>query len=206
MVPSRFRTVTWRLTAMPKPTSAFHEDAKAAIVALAASRAAIDRLAAPSASGVYAIYLRTPGLLAPFTEGDGGLIYVGLSTDLAAREFEQHFASGSTGVSTLRRSLGAVLKEKLELRAIPRSAGASESNVRNYSFAGDGNEQLTKWMRDHLEVGVYASPRFKELEDELVPRLSPLLNLTKWPNPHRAEIKRLRKACADEARVVRRGR
>jgi hypothetical protein len=57
-------------------------------------------------------------------------------------------------------------------------------------------------MGDHLEVGIHASQNYLELEDCLVPELRPLLNLTKWRNPYRAEIKRLRKACADEARTV----
>jgi hypothetical protein len=54
-----------------------------------------------------------------------------------------------------------------------------------------------------LEVGVHASARYEALEDFLVSDLKPLLNLTKWPNPHRSEIKRLRKVCADEAREAR---
>ena len=68
----------------------------------------------------------------------------------------------------------------------------------------DGETRLTDWMCSHLEVGIHASGKYLELENLLVPELRPLLNLTKWPNPHRAEIKRLRKVCADEARAARR--
>ncbi len=39
-------------------------------------------------SGLYAIRLISPGLLAPFAEGEGGLIYIGMSSDLVAREFD----------------------------------------------------------------------------------------------------------------------
>src|SRR5690349_20652009 len=85
------------------------------------SRAPLNRLIAPPAGGVYAIYLHTPGLLSPFAQAEDGLIYTGLSSNLTDREFEQHFASGSTGFSTLRRSLGALLKAQLSLRAIPRA-------------------------------------------------------------------------------------
>jgi hypothetical protein len=157
-------------------------------------------LSAPRDSGVYAIYLCTPGLLAPFTEGEDGLIYIGASTNLADREFDQHFSSESTGFSTVRRSLGALLKRPLLLIAIPRSPGASETNLRNYRFVEDGEARLTSWMCQHLEIGVHASSHYADLEDFLIPHLKPLLNLTKWQNPHRPEIKRLRKVCADEAR------
>jgi len=130
------------------------------------------------------------------------MIYIGLSTNLASREFEHHFSSQRTGFSTLRRSLGAVLKNELKLKAIPRAAGTSSSNVTNYSFADDGNTRLTTWMCEHLEVGVHASARYHELEGSLIAKLEPLLNLTKWMNPDRAELKRLRKVCADEARAA----
>src|SRR6266436_6152859 len=87
------------------------------------SRAAVDKLVAPASGGVYAIFLRSPGLLAPFVEGDDGLIYIGSSSNLADREFEQHFSSKSTGFSTLRRSVGALLRSVLVLKAIPRAPG-----------------------------------------------------------------------------------
>ena len=175
---------------------------QAASATLARSRAAIEKLVVPAASGVYAIYLRAHGLLSPFEVGEGGLIYIGCSTNLSDREFEQHFSSDKTGFSTLRRSIGALLKRQLALRAIPRAPGISETNVRNYRFADDDEARLTSWMCAHLEIAVHSSAKYPELEDFLVSELQPLLNLTKWPNPDRAEIKRLRKVCADEARTA----
>jgi hypothetical protein len=91
-------------------------------------------LSAPPGSGVYAIYLSTKGLLAPFNQPEDGLVYIGLSTSLANREFDCHFASDNTCFSTLRRSLGAILKRQLDLNAIPRAPGRSETNIRNYRF------------------------------------------------------------------------
>lgn len=189
---------------MPLISDLTTSDEAAASEDLRRSRAPVNRLVAPTASGVYAIYLRTRGLLKPFAEGEDGLIYIGLSTNLADREFDQHFSSGNTGFSTLRRSIGALLKTQLSLQAVARAPGPSETNVRNYRFLEDGETRLTDWMCAHLEVGVHASGKYAELENFLVPELRPLLNLTKWPNPHRAEIKRLRKVCADEARAARR--
>jgi hypothetical protein len=167
------------------------------------SRARVEELSAPPGGGVYAIYLSTKDLLTPFTEGKNGLVYIGLSANLADREFECHFASDNTGFSTLRRSFGAILKRQLDLKAIPRAPGPSETNVRNYRFAPDGEQKLTTWMSEYLEIGLHASSRYLELENFLIPELRPLLNLNKWPNPHRVEIKRMRKTCADEARQIR---
>lgn len=185
---------------MPELTQAEKE---AASQTLLRTRSAIGKLVAPPESGVYAIYLRTKGLLAPFAEGENGLVYIGLSTNLANREFEQHFSSENTGFSTLRRSLGAILKHSLALRAIPRAPGPSETNCRNYCFLANGESRLTDWMCEHLEVGVFASLKFEELEKFLMKELRPLLNLKGCPNPHRDEIKRLRRLCADEARQAR---
>jgi hypothetical protein len=189
---------------MPRNDSLTRAQEKAALQDLSRTRCAIGKLPAPPKSGVYAIYLTRKALLAPFAEGEDGLIYIGLSSNLADREFEHHFSSENTGFSTLRRSLGAILKKQLDLRAIPRAPGPSETNVRNYRFISDGDSRLTAWMCEHLEVGIHASSSYPELEDFLVPELRPLLNLNKWPNPHRVEIKSLRKLCADEARQVRR--
>jgi len=175
----------------------------AALCDLQKSRASISGLAAPPRSGVYGIYVRPPARLAHFAGSKDGLVYIGLSTNLAAREFETHFESASTGFSTLRRSIGALLRADLSLQAIPRSHGKAESNVRNYKFDTDGENRLTVWMRQNLEVGVHATSHYEELETALVEHLMPLLNLTKWPNPDRGEIKRLRKVCADEARASR---
>lgn len=168
------------------------------------SRTSIGHLTARPEGGVYAIYLRTRAGLRPFAEGEDGLIYIGLSRNLADREFDQHFSSGDTGWSTLRRSLGALLRDEPSLHAFPRAPGPSESNVRNYRFSEDGEVRLTNWMCAHVEVGVHVSEKYLELETFLVREMRPLLNLTKWRNPYRADIKRLRKVCADEARVARR--
>ncbi len=198
----------WRgkgnLAVMPRTNALTRAQQDAASEDLRRTQAAVGKLSAPSKKGVYAIYLCMPGLLAPFSESEAGLIYIGRSTNLGDREFEQHFSSEGTGFSTVRRSLGALLKRQLSLQAIPRAPGPSETNVRNYRFVDDGEARLTSWMCKHLEVGVHASARYEDIEDFLICQLKPLLNLTECSNPHRSEIKRLRKVCADEAREARR--
>ena len=167
------------------------------------TRARVSALTVGNESGVYAVFTTARSALAPFAEPEDGLIYIGRSTDLAVREFDTHFDSSGNGFSTVRRSLGAILKQPLSLRAVPRSSGSSESNVRNFIFTPDGEERLTDWMLRNLEVAVHVAADIEQLEPLLIRQLRPLLNLNRWPNPDRAAIKRLRKMCADEARTVR---
>ena len=156
----------------------------------------------PLRSGVYAIRLTTHGLLAPFKEGDGGLIYCGMTSDLEVREFDTHFNSDQTGFSTVRRSLGAILKEQLQLVARPRGTGTSKANYTNYCFNLAGEDRLTTWMREHLKVRTWPTRKFEAIEAIIKPRLRPLLNLEGW-NPQNSAIRALRKRCADEARLQR---
>ena len=132
-----------------------------------------------------------------------GVIYVGKCNDLCAREFEVHFSPLKTGYSSLRQLLGAVLQDKLALKALPRGPGDSETVVKNYRFRRDGDERLTQWMREHVRIGVYPCDRYKEIEAGVVARAQPTLNLTGWKNPHAPAIRQLRKTCVEEARAAR---
>jgi hypothetical protein len=167
---------------------------------LRASAVPIDDVRAPTKPGVYAWYLDERDALTSAPHRDAEPIYIGMSTNLAERGDETHFQSGQTGFSTLRRSLGALLKGELQLRAQPRGTGASEQNYRCYRFDDAGEDRLTDWMTRHLRVAVLAYPDPSHVEAELVTLAQPPLNLNKWANPSAAEIKALRKACADEAR------
>lgn len=151
------------------------------------------------AAGVYAYFVTRPEELASLLVPDSGIIYVGMTAD--SLDARCHFEHRHSGFSTLRRSLGAILKERLHLTALARSAGASPSNSRNYRFCDAGEDRLTAWMREHL---LYAHQPIAgdvdAAEREQIRRLCPPLNLDKWPNPQRAEIKRLRARCVAEAR------
>lgn len=175
------------------------DEVEEAIVALTSGTPTLACKKPGPSSGVYVIRLVSPRLLAPFSEGDGGLIYCGMSSDLAGREFYTHFNSDQTGWSTVRRSLGAILKADLKLSARPRGKGISRRDFTNYRFDPDGESRLTDWMQAHLRVCTWATQHYKELEAVLKPRLCPLLNLEAW-NPQNAAIRALRKTCADEAR------
>src|SRR6185503_8267082 len=107
--------------------------------------------------------------------------------------------SSQTGFSTVRRSLGAILKKQLKLTARPRGTGRSKSDFTNYTFDWAGEERLTDWMLDNLRVRTWSTRSYEALEAVLKPRLRPPLNLEAW-NPHNAAIRAMRKVCADEAR------
>jgi hypothetical protein len=160
---------------------------------------------APDQPGVYAIFLKPRGQLLPVTPGAGGLLYIGATHEgLAAGD---HFMVASSGFSTLRRSLGAILRTHLWLQPCPRAPGPSESNTRNYAFAVDGEQILSRWMRANLLVSALPLPGdLLALESGLIALLEPPLNLTGWNNPQRPLIKRLRADCVrlakDTARVA----
>lgn len=154
---------------------------------------------APTRPGVYAWFLDDPGVL----PGIPGLrvdpIYIGMSLDLRQRGEETHFSDDGTGFSTLRRSLGALLKQELGLRARPRGTGTNKQNYRCYRFDEAGDKRLTTWMREHLRVAVAEHHDPNEIETELIRLAQPPLNLNRWSNPYRPLILTLRKACVAEA-------
>lgn len=150
--------------------------------------------------GVYAIRLDTAGALGLALGEDRGLLYVGMSTDLSVREFDTHFDSAQTGFSTVRRSIGSILKQELGLTALARGLGRSKNDFTNFRFEAAGEDRLTAWMRQHLSVSTWPTPRYEPLERDLIQRLRPPLNLEKG-NPKNEVVRSLRKLCADEARA-----
>lgn len=172
---------------------------------LQSSQTSIDQLKAPSEPGVYALFLLEGVTLGGFSTQLDKPIYIGQSGNLAEREFDTHFSSKGSGFSTVRRSLGALLKDDLRLVARPRSRGTSPRDYYCYRFKSDGEDRLTEWMQKNIHVAVQAISldEYQDIEAELIATARPLLNLTGWTNPNSREIKRKRKICADEARRTR---
>jgi hypothetical protein len=179
-------------------------DAEPVLAHLSATRSSLTNLTAPPAPGVYAFFLRPGAALPGVRAATDGFVYVGLSSDLAQREFGTHFQPGQSGFSTLRRSLGALLIDELDLQPLPRGAGLSDTNFRNYRFDGPGEQRLSTWMYENLEVAVHAVPDPRLLERTLIESAGPPLNLTLWSNPDAAMIKAARKSCVEAARCARR--
>jgi len=81
----------------------------------------------PDDQGVYEIYVNKTTDLGKFGK-PGQLIYVGIAEkSLANRDIETHFKTGKTGWSSLRRSIGAILKTQLELTAQKREINTKKS-------------------------------------------------------------------------------
>ena len=173
-------------------------DARAVYNELKATRTHRDNIPAVAGSGVYALFAREADCLLPeIVLPEDGLLYIGKSGNLRERN---HFEAQNSGFSSPRRSLGAILKARLGLTAIPRTSGPSETNVRNFRFAGDGERQLSAWMWKNLEYAVFPfSGEVQQLETEIIKICRPPLNLRGWRNPQGRAIRRLRDLCKDEA-------
>ena len=152
------------------------------------------------APGVYAIFAKTPDCLAGIVLPQNGLVYVGLSGNLAKRN---HFKADHSGFSSPRRSFGALLKSELRLTAEPRSPGRSKANYERYRFGGNGERRLSAWMRCSLMCAIHPfDGDCAILEKRLIKENEPPLNLTGWCNPQKARIQELRKACREEAKLT----
>jgi len=112
-----------------------------------------------------------------------------------------HFDRNSSGFSTFRRSLGAILKADLNLRASPRVPDPGRKNVANYRFADNGGKALSTWIADNLlaKFTEVTTGRISDPERDLVKDLQPPLNLEKWKNTQRRSVMELRAMCASEA-------
>ena len=171
------------------------------IAAMRSTRTALPLAAPPSQPGVYALFLVRHARLGQTPAKPETVVYVGISSNLARRAMKQHFHTGSSGSSTLRRSLGAVLKDVLGLRAVHRSTGKSARDYTNYCFTADSEVRLTTWMNENLEISFYPTPNYVTLEMLLVHHLEPVLNIEHSTNSYTATLKHLRAVCSAEARL-----
>jgi hypothetical protein len=154
----------------------------------------------PDAPGVYALFQTDQTMLNNFTVGELSVLYIGMTQ--SSLEVRSHFTHSNSGFSSPRRSLGALLRDELQLRGIPRSLGSSRTNTTNFRFPDEGEQKLTDWMKRNL---TYAFCRVekkdvREIEKRLISELKPPLNLSGWLNPQAARLRALRRICRDEAR------
>jgi hypothetical protein len=150
--------------------------------------------------GVYAFFLTNPSALDGITIDQSDLLYLGMTK--SSLDVRNHFTHQHSGFSTFRRSLGAILKQKLHLQAIRRAPGPSPTNTSHYRFLDADEVRLTRWMTDHLAYSsaLVKKNEIKVVESRLIKDMQPLLNLVGWPNPQRGYLRALRKVCCDEAR------
>ena len=161
--------------------------------------------------GVYAFFLMKDSLTIgqwKFAANNGTPLYIGKTeSSQKARDAGQHLCDTGTGSSTLRRSLGAILLKQLRLKPQARSnSETSERRFTNYKFDRAGEEQLTKWMNDHLslafcELPKLTIPELRACEERLIKSASPPLNiLHNSEGDLCADLKLARKHCVALAR------
>lgn len=169
----------------------------------------------------YTVFSKNPGIYGFFLSrgplhiggrkliaGKGTLLYIGKTeSSQEARDARQHLADGRTGRSTLRRSLGALLINRLKLKPRPRSdAETSARRFTHFRFDAEGETKLTKWMFGNLKLGFLEfreldCEKLKDCEQALIKTArSPLNILHNRNNPYRKELLSLRKHCACLAR------
>ena len=163
------------------------------------------------------IYSKLPGIYALFYIGQSfpilgekvkkhQMIYIGKTeSSQEKRDLKTHFASGKTGISTVRKSIGSLLCHEENLNPIPRNGSDyARGKFSHFKFDDDGEEIITKWMKDNLALSFYEYPKSKyeieELETGLIEYIIPILNISKNPeNDFRITLKKLRKTCAIKA-------
>ena len=172
---------------------------------LISSKAKAEQLTPKAEPGIYAWFLCNTALIPLLAADVDKPIYIGRAVELSKRTLRQHLESGRTCSSTLRRSLGALLKGKdqLDLTASHRGDGKNNNDYTNFLFSDAGEDRLTAWMHENLRLGICAAQDYISAEHQTISVFHPPLNLMGWENPLRKEIKALRKICADEARCRR---
>ena len=137
------------------------------------------------------------------------LLYVGIAKDsLKNRDLGNHLNSDSTGRSTLRRSIGAILKTELNLKSFSRNGTVNKREINNYVFNIKGDILLTKWMTKSLVVGFWEDKnkipytQLRAIEEKVIKILMPTLDLdkrTRKYNPFADKLDGLREICRIEA-------
>jgi hypothetical protein len=126
------------------------------------------------------------------------IIYIGRCGADSTRHWHN-----DTGVSTVRRSLAAMLANSLELKSIPSSEDPCDNDrYTNYRLTGESEKKLTEWMQANIKVA------FWELNDDqmtayyqaLIKYNTPKLNFQDNPNnTFGQQIKNYRKILAEMA-------
>lgn len=130
----------------------------------------------------------------------GECVYIGIAKDenLHKRISEAHLKN--TGKSTLRRSLGGVLRKKLDLKPTMRGITATKSNISNYTFSEDCEKRLTSYIYKHFEIAFYpyTENNLEDIEKKLIEIFKfPAFNIEYAgnKNPYKKIIKGLRNDC-----------
>lgn len=149
-----------------------------------------------------------------------GPLYIGRAlSSLVTRDIKEHFGvgmgpmypNGYTGGSTVRRTLAALLRDRLGFVARPRRGKTDDANSRdctNYSVETHSERILTEWMAEHLTFAAWPAPDemdvevVKAIETALIDGWLPPLNIDGIPSQKRTPaVITGRAAMRDKARA-----
>jgi len=156
----------------------------------------------PADAGIYAVWgSPVPGQPPAVDSAAAEILYVGRGDPSLRRRFAEEWRPRTSGRSSPRRTLGALLQSELGLVPVPRQDRDIVRGARYYCFADDGEARLTEWCDQHLEFAAVTCARGEAdgLETALIALLMPPLNLTKWQNPDAPRLRALRRRLAQEA-------
>ena len=143
----------------------------------------------PDNAGNYIVCLRKSSKL-PKTEPDfitqnhqgKEVIYVGIAgKSLRKRDYKQHF-NGNAGSSTLRKSIGSLFG----YQKVPRSVHKDDGKTK---FSSADERKLSQWMKNNLIFYFLSNDEPDYLEDLLIRKFNPPLNLAKNKNALNAEFR-----------------
>lgn len=145
----------------------------------------------PDSSGNYIICLQK-GKILPKIDLEASyktfkgfeVVYTGIaSKSLKKRDYKQHF-NGNAGSSTLRKSLGSLFGyTKIKRDKNPHS--------KKTKFDAEDEAKLSQWMQTNLVLFYTENSAPNCLEDELIEKYNPPLNLAKNKNEINQEFRAL---------------
>lgn len=158
----------------------------------------------PSSGGVYGWYFTSPPPGVPTRDCHRRqrrvLLYVGISpgrrgsSGTLQSRLRYHFSGNSSG-STLRKTLGCLLRHELQLDFRRFRSG------RTVRFTPEGEERLSEWMSTHARVTWSRCVRPWEVERDLISALSLPLNLeSNQAHPFYSTLRHARADMLDHAR------
>jgi hypothetical protein len=142
-----------------------------------------DPMIVPGAKGIYGWYFdglpRVIPVVNCVTVHGYVLLYVGIAgvtpgsrSTLRKRICSNHLGRHSTPQSTLRRTLGALLRDQLQLVRYPKAG-------RRYWFGREGEARLRQWIVDHALLTWQEDDNPKEIETAILSDAGSVLPLNK---------------------------
>lgn len=152
----------------------------------------------PAKKGLYIFCYEGHELGGSLWEEESPIIYIGRAGADSIRHWRNN-----TGVSTVRRSLAAMLASTLSLSAIPGSDDPDDNDrYTNYRLTEESESKLTEWMKNNIKVAFLEMPA-DQVEDRynaLVNFNTPKLNFQGNPyNTFGQQIKSYRKILTEMA-------